>query len=255
MQSVLSVSLAALLVYATLFGQSATPTTQPKTFHVEGTIRGPRDYGASGVEVRFDSESVHKTVITDGKALYSVDLPIGTYTMTVQAPKQRSLSFSIFRDYVRPLFRVTSPTTLVLNGTLYFARPTCDIAVINKSGELTTQEQREKASQNACGGEDYFPYPSQNGVPFQLYVQYPKRLPTERGYIYSSDTIYDTEAPVPVFVAYNLFSLEANKVIYDAKSRTIEASGNVVVLDESGATKRADSMTFNIENGQATLIQ
>jgi hypothetical protein len=57
-----------------------------------------------------------------------------------------------------------------------------------------------------------------------------------------------------VFVAYNLFSLQADEVIYGAKSRMIKASGNVVTTDEAGATQGADSVSFNVENGQATPL-
>jgi lipopolysaccharide export system protein LptA len=52
-------------------------------------------------------------------------------------------------------------------------------------------------------------------------------------------------------VAYNLFSLQADHVVYNVKFRTVEAIGNVVVVNESGATQRAESMTLRIKNGQA----
>jgi lipopolysaccharide assembly outer membrane protein LptD (OstA) len=59
----------------------------------------------------------------------------------------------------------------------------------------------------------------------------------------------------PVCVAYNLFSLEADNVTYDAKNKTIKATGDVVVVNESGVTQPADSTTFKIENGHAMPIQ
>jgi lipopolysaccharide assembly outer membrane protein LptD (OstA) len=59
----------------------------------------------------------------------------------------------------------------------------------------------------------------------------------------------------PVFVAYNLFSLQADKVKYNAHSRTLEASGNVVVMNESGVTQRAESIKLKIESGQAIPLQ
>jgi lipopolysaccharide assembly outer membrane protein LptD (OstA) len=62
---------------------------------------------------------------------------------------------------------------------------------------------------------------------------------------------YETQ----VFVAYNLFSLQADKVTYDPQKRTIEASGNVVAVNESGTTQRAGSMAFKIENGQVALLR
>ncbi|MGA7630073.1 MAG: hypothetical protein WCB11_04865, partial [Terriglobales bacterium] len=55
---------------------------------------------------------------------------------------------------------------------------------------------------------------------------------------------------VPVFVAYNLLTLQADKVVFDSKKRTIAASGNVVFVDEPNEVRRADSMTFRIEQGR-----
>jgi hypothetical protein len=92
-----------------------------------------------------------------------------------------------------------------------------------------------------------------DNVPFQIWIRYPQRQPTERGVVYSSDNI--GWPSVPVVVAYNLFSLEADKVIYDGKSQTIKASGNVVVDNASGTPSRADSAAFKIENGQALPIE
>ena len=55
-------------------------------------------------------------------------------------------------------------------------------------------------------------------------------------------------------MAYNLFSLQANTVLYEMESHRLEARGNVVVEDESGK-RSAVSMTFKIENGRAVPIQ
>jgi lipopolysaccharide export system protein LptA len=57
-----------------------------------------------------------------------------------------------------------------------------------------------------------------------------------------------------VFVAYNLFSLQANTVLYEMESRRLVARGNVVVEDESGKHS-AVSMTFKIEDGRAVPIE
>jgi lipopolysaccharide assembly outer membrane protein LptD (OstA) len=59
----------------------------------------------------------------------------------------------------------------------------------------------------------------------------------------------------PVFVAYDLFSLQADHVSFNAKQRKIEASGDVVVTNESGETRHADSMAFKVEDGRAIPLQ
>jgi hypothetical protein len=56
---------------------------------------------------------------------------------------------------------------------------------------------------------------------------------------------------IPVFVAYNLFTLRADRVVYDVQSRTLEATGNVVAENADGTIQRADSMKFRVENGEA----
>jgi hypothetical protein len=235
-----------------LFGQSVTRAGQPRRFHVQGTISGPADFielrVVPGIEVRFQSGQSSKIVEADSRGFYQADLPFGLYTMTAQAPKMGAQGIDYFTKYVRPLFRVTSPTVLILNGTLHMARLTCDIVLASDSPEL----QREE-SKNSCGGEDSFPVPSEDAIPFQLYVRYAKRQPTQRGYIFSSDRI--SEPDVPVFVAYNLFSLQADKVVYDTKKRTIQASGNILITGQTGSTERADSMTFKIGNGRAIAVR
>jgi hypothetical protein len=79
--------------------------------------------------------------------------------------------------------------------------------------------------------------------------------PNDGGYVYSSAKETTGDLVTPVFVEYNFFSLQANEVAYDPKNSTIKASGDVVAVDESGATKRADSMTFKLENGQAIPLR
>jgi hypothetical protein len=225
-------------------------TSGPRTFHVKGMISGPRNSIAAGVKVEFDDGKNHTAATTDAKGLYAVELPVGSYTMTVQAPKTGNLTFSIFQDYVRPLFLVTSARTVTLNGTLYYARPTCDFVVLGSKGQ--SQKEQEAAWKNACGGKDLFPVPSEKGVPFQIAVQYPRRELTNRGYLYKSDKIYETEPPVPVSVSYNLFSLEADEVTYDSGNHMLIARGDVTV--EDGSTKRrADVIKLRFENGRATF--
>lgn len=97
---------------------------------------------------------------------------------------------------------------------------------------------------DVCGGRDYLPIPSEHDLTFDLLVQYSNRQRAD------GKNTYRHDARGPVFVAYNLFSLEADKVTFDVKNRTIAASGNVVVADGSGTTRHADSMGLRIEDGQ-----
>lgn len=58
----------------------------------------------------------------------------------------------------------------------------------------------------------------------------------------------------PVSLAYNLFSLRADRVVYNTKENTLEAQGNVVMEDESGK-HTADSVTFKIEDSQPRQLR
>jgi len=239
------------LACATLFGQSAAPVTELPTFHIQGAIRYYNDSPVPGAAVTFEGDNILKTVSADKNGFYETDLPVGLYTMTAQ-----DLYKSHYK-YVHPPFRVTSLTSVTLNVTFY-AGMSCDLK------NPTPEDVR-----NDCEGIDLFPIPSKDNVPFQLSIQYYSRRPTDRGCEYSGlktsfrpigrgDKYSSLETPtdlkIRVFVAYNLFTLQAYHVVYDVQGRTLEATGDVVVTNVDGATQRGDSMIFKIENGEANRL-
>jgi len=109
-----------------------------------------------------------------------------------------------------------------------------------------------EAHKAACSREESFLIPSEDHVPFELYIHYGTRALSGSTYSYG-----DRKSPYgdPVFVAYNLLSLQADKVAYNAASRVIEAKGNVTYVSESGQTQRADSLAFRIKGGQAVRLR
>jgi hypothetical protein len=234
----------ALVTFAVLSSHSAPLRAQLQTFHISGTIRTPTDSLLPGANVTFNSAGATKTVSTNNAGFYEADLPVGLYTMTAQSVTQRQL-----QKYQRPLFRVAASTNLTLNITLDLAEPNCDPVMSVSGHALTLDEYR-----NACGGWDFIPIPSSENIPFQLFIRYGGRRPSEGGYIYSDRKLPDGKETL-VFVAYNLFTLRAERVVYDAQHRILNATGNVIAIHEQGTTHRADSMGFRIENGQATLLQ
>jgi hypothetical protein len=202
-------------------------------------IQSTNDSVVPGTEVAFHGEQVSRTVVSDDKGFYQIDLPVGLYTMTAARP-----GYSNLQKYSRPLFQIGSQPTFVLNITLYDERYTCDI--VDRPG--ANPEQLANIEKDACGGEDSFPLPSENGVQFQVYIRYPRRALTDRGYVYKGDQI-TTNTRAPASVEYNLFTLEAEQVLYDASHQKLEALGHVVVMDESGKSQNANSMIFKLENG------
>lgn len=237
-----STPIAALLLCTSLLGQSPASPDRPRTVRVQGLIESTNDSVVPGTEVAFHSEQVSRAVVSDDKGFYQIDLPVGLYTMTAVRP-----GYSSLQTYSRPLFQIGSQPSFVLNITLYPERCCCDI-VEGRPGANDTPEQWANLAKDACGGEDSFPLPSGDGVQFQVYIRYPKRALTDRGYVYKSDEVA-TNARAPARVEYNLFTLEAEQILYDAEHQKIEASGHVVVVDESGKTQNANSMILKLVNG------
>jgi Carboxypeptidase regulatory-like domain len=238
MFSATSFSLTVLFLSATVLGQSATPATQ--TFHVRGTITDQSGAVIPKAKVVFQSTQSDKTVTTNERGVYEADLPFGTYTMTAQVVG--------FKPYRRPFFRVVSTQTIAFDFTLP-VQPTCDLQVVRTDGGTATPEDWEAAWKEFCFREDSFSVPSSDGVPFQVWIRYVKHAVSGDRYSYTGEKAPNDD---PVFVAYNLFSLRADEVTYDAKNRTIRAIGNVVAMDEAGITQRTNTMHVRFENGQAT---
>jgi len=254
-------NLVASLFCPTLPGQSATPTIQPQTSHIHGTVRSTIDDSVvAGVKVTFEAEKGSKIVLTDRRGIYEADLPGGLYTMTVQPLDPGLLT------YKRPLFRVASSTNLVFDVSLNaYHKWICEIGNPPPGNQISDRDRYK----NACGGLDVFPLPSEDGAAFQLLIRFGTRKPIDSGYVYSAGVDFSVlpepsyvyrsgHAPPtlgpPVFVAYNLFTLRADHVTYDEKGQTLHANGKVVVVNEKGEKQRADSMTFRLENGEATPL-
>ena len=229
-----------LMMRPILPAQTWKPAVQIPTFHINGTARDYTGAAVDDVKVRvtFQNGKLSQTVPTTEAGFYETDLPLGVYTMTAEGPG--------FRRYRRPEFRVMSPLNITLDATLHRS--------VGSNQEYYPGPARERndPTNTRYYDGDFFSVPSEDGVPLRLYISYVKRIRTDYSYAYTGhdDPPYDD----PVFVAYNLFSLQANTVLYEMESRRLEARGNVVVEDESGK-RSAVSMTFKIENGRAVPIQ
>jgi hypothetical protein len=225
------------LLLATAFGQSSASIP---TFHIEGTIDSITNGQAPHVEVYFAGEHTKQTVVVDDKGHYQIDLPVGVYTMTAVFPPVGAQHDSQLTKYVRS-FQVTSPTDVKLNGVLY-GQYSCDGAFSSE-----TEDSRE-AYKDACGGNDAFIPPSKNGVPLRLEIHYVTRK-RWNGFVYESNSIIRR----PVLVTYNLFALQADKVVYDPTNGTLRASGQVLIDDQSGET-HTQSASFMFKDGKARRI-
>lgn len=228
-----------------LSGQSAQVGTHLRTFHVEGTVRTFfMSSAVAGIKVEFKNENTRKAVFSNNAGFYSADLPVGIYKMTA--------SWGGREKYQRPIFRVASPRDIFLDIALYPDDPDCDTVVttiVHPDGTVKTREMTDDDYKDACGGRDYWPIPSKDRIAFDLFVRYAHRQRSANRNTYSSDP------RGPVFVAFNLFTLVADSVVYNTRDQTIQSSGNILVADGSGKTQHADSAAFKLENGQATPLK
>jgi hypothetical protein len=222
---------------AALFGQSSTPASQPPTFQVGGTVKDATGEPIYRVKVSFQNDQFSKSVLTNDTGRYEVDLPIGEYTMTAQGAG--------LRPYRRPLFRVTEPVRLVFDVMLRNFEG-CDILVFNSSGRVTPEEWAA-AQKESCLREDVLPAFS-HGAPFQLSIRYESRALSGSTYSYEGKTSGQTD--IPVFAAYNRFSVQADKIVFDSKHGTIEAIGRVVDVNEQDTIRRSDFMSYKIRASQ-----
>ena len=231
----IATTLASAVLTVVCLGQTPAPATQTQAAHISGTVTDPAGAVVPGAEVSFDHRGSQRVVTTDSSGIYSADLPPGDYSMTV---KSRG-----FGTYRRPVFRVLAVTTVVFDVALYVGG--CGDMVI-----VPPTEQAVEEATRSCRHEDRFPAPSGDGVPFDMLISFGVRSGGENVRIYERGA--KTSNP-PVSVAYNLFSMRAEKVIYDTKSEILKANGAVLVQDESGE-RRVDSVSFRIADGRATQI-
>ena len=210
-----------------------------ETFHVRGKIVDSHNSASAGAEVKFEGSKTTEAVLSDSRGFYRAELPVGTYSMTVT---KGSSAY-----YKRPLFRVSSPKTIVLDVTLGQQVRNCDPAIIIVRRPDGTTEKTETVGtpddhRDECGGWDRFPLFSDEGWSFELFVRYYSRRRSD------GERVYDSGFQNPVFVAFNLFTLTADHVIYDLTSRTLLATGSVTTTNGSAGYTHGNSMKFRIAN-------
>jgi Carboxypeptidase regulatory-like domain len=223
----------------------SAPAAQLQTFHVQGTITNNLGEPVFRVRVEFHSKEPNtdkiKVLDTDATGFYQTDLPLGDYTMTGQALG--------FRPYRRPFFRITAPTRLTFDVTLRDIAA-CDVLVFSGPGVVTPDEWAA-SQKESCLREDFLSL-SSRGAPFELSFRYGSR--THEHGVYAYDGEKNGTEEIPVFVAYNQFTLQADKAVFDPHKKTIAASGDVLAWNEPDTIQRADAATFRIDNDRVVRV-
>jgi hypothetical protein len=230
-----------LALYGIALGQSGSGVAPSGTFHVQGIIVNPTGARIPRAEIGFVGVNGNQIVTSDGEGFYQTDLPVGAYTMTAGPPPSLKSAFSKYSRF----FRLQSPTTITLNGTLYPAA-FCDGVTV--AGGMPADPEQE--DQDPCGaGHDSFPFPSKDAVPLRLRIQFALRVRGDATNSYSSPSW----RKLPVLVTYNLFALRADSVEYNRTDGTLKARGHVLIENQLGQSS-ADSAVFKFDDGQAIRI-
>ena len=242
LESIMRRHFSVLLSCAALFAQSPTPATPTSTFHVSGRMI-QCGKPVPGLWVTFEGKS-SRTVKVNSRGAYEADLPSGIWIATATVSPAPGTKSERGMSHPRR-FRVTGSTSAVLN--IYLPPPVmCDLLILTPSGQPATPEELA-ARDTACYGEKFFPVPSADGVPFEVHLG---GLDESR----ESCSINGVNEAAREFATYNLLSVEADKVVYHPDEKTLEASGGVVIEDESGKHK-AHSIIFHLQDGLAVPIQ
>lgn len=221
-----------LLSCTALFAQSAAKTPTAESAHITGATKQCGEPVRGTFWVRFDGTPplASKAVKTDDSARYETDLPFGVWTMSLLATPQDTTGFARPRH-----FQVDASGTLVLDINI---RPPIACSVRG------TEEQRAAA----CWGEEFYAVPSDADVSFEVDLF---GLPNE---LWTPCSMVQGKKRPREVATYNLLSIEADRVAYHPSEKILEASGNVLMQDQSGEHK-ADSVSFKIQDGLAIPLK
>ena len=221
-----------------LLAQTATTATPHAKVHISGTIRqcGEPVLGRP-FWVRFEDSPLSPRIVkANDNGVYETDLPFGVWTMTLRAAPDDTTEFARPRH-----FQVSVSGALVLD--IYLRPPVaCSVA--------GTPQQRAAA----CWGEEFFQVPSATRVPVEL-----AGAPLEvdlfglHNQYWTPCSIVEGKGRHREFATYNLLSIEGDHVAYHPAEKILEASGDVLMQDESGEQK-ADSVRLYLEDGQVSAL-
>jgi hypothetical protein len=223
---------------AILLAQSATTATPPAQVHISGAVRQcGKPVGARGswwVIFEGPSPLSPKTVKANDSGVYETDLPFGVWTMTLRAFPDDTTSVARPRH-----FQVNASGKLVLD---IYIRPPIACSV------RSTPEQTAAV----CWGEEFYEVPSRvpsevAGVPLEV------NLFGRPNQYWTPCSMVEGKGRHREFATYNLLSIEADNVAYHPSEKILEASGDVLMQDESGEHE-ANSVRLRLRDGQVSAL-
>jgi hypothetical protein len=229
-------SVAFLVLCAAVPAQS----NRDSTFHISGTVtRLGTPIGGNWVAFEGPSKASARV---DAVGRYEADLPLGVWKVAVSGSSTSGIT-PVSRLSRPRVLRVTRPMAVVVD--LYVNAVGCGgVLVVTPDGRPPTPQEEEKKDEH-CQGRDFFPLPSEDGVPFEVAI----------GGIFPQLCSIATEnraACERQFGTYNLLTIYADQVTYTPAPNggLLEGKGNVVILD-GGRESHETSARFLISDGQA----
>lgn len=215
-------------------------SNQNSIFHVSGTVLL---FGSPiGAKWVMFEGPLQKSVKVSQDGHYEADLPLGVWRVAVTASATSGMKQGSRLSHPR-VFRVSKSTNVVID--LYTNGVGCGgVIIVTADGTPPTPEEEEQKDEG-CQGREFFPLPSDDGVPFEVVVG--GRGPRSCSRDHENRADCERE-----FGTYNLLTVYADKVTFTPFPRggLLEAEGNVVIHEGSRESHKTSSR-FLLVDGQA----
>lgn len=204
------------------------PPTASALGYLAGVVLDTNNSAVAGATVTVEGERAKHTITTGQDGSFNVQLPPGTYRIRAE-----SRGFCLCR---RAAFRLRPSTTTTINLRLIV----CPLvhSLILEGG----QYKGETARYQPPFKEDEFSVGSSGG-PLNLLIQYGERILLGDDIQYKGFRLSDGKC-FEAIVTYDVFTIYADRVRFNARSLRIEAEGNVIF--ERGA-ERAKAQRADVD--------
>lgn len=225
---------------------------EPSMGRLGGTVTDINEGRIHGATVAVTSEGITRATTTDEDGTYKLELPSGTYRITVSG-----VGFCPSR---RGAFRIEPSTTATFNFSLIPCPISNDLRIVAGQYKGETDRYRDPFK------SEIFPVKQLEGAPLELMVRYGTRRVRGKLINYRGGVVtYDEHAETPagfvrrsnflgVTVAYNHLLIQAESVSLDPRTLRFEAMGNVI-LEDGKQQAKGTTIRVRFSNSKAIIEQ
>jgi hypothetical protein len=177
---------------------------------VSGKVLDTQDNAIPGINVRFKSNQIEKSIITNDSGGYSINLPTGIFDISIE-------EYYNYEPFQRAKLNIQCEDELIINIFPFFKRIT----------------------HNSKGQDHQFSIISKEWIP-------DKRLNLVISYL-NKEKKENTVAYKDAMLTYNNLTISADKLIQNFKSNTIIAEGNIWLEDGKKRTNY-EKLTIKFTN-------